>query len=68
MVYRVQQTEYFDDTAHRGARPPLDVDIKAGALDFRSWSGVGAPGCRFVMVGAMVPIVSLNLQVAGLLK
>ncbi len=62
MVYRVRQTQYFDDTAHRGARPPLDGDIKA--------VGPGLTGLvkGWLMVEAMVPIVSLNLQVAGLLK
>ena len=48
MVYRVQQTEYFDDTAHRGARPPLDVDSKAVAPELpglvKGWYA-GLPFC-----------------------
>jgi len=48
MVYRVQQTEYFDDTAHRGARPPLDGDSKAVALELpglvKGWYA-GLPFC-----------------------
>ena len=60
MVHRVQQTDYFDDTAHRCARPPLDVDFKAAAPGLTGLVRVGAPGCRCVGVGAMVPIISLR--------
>ena len=53
MVCRVQQTQYFDDTAHRGARPPLDGDIKAVGPGLtglvKGWcAGLGLNGAEIV--------------------